>query len=103
MSMAIHNYMKDIMRKSNLYFLNRSFRQRPLSLGSYSLVTGSACLFYFECLYILLFFSVNKNEFANKQRCHLNADNLRWQPHCLPTLIISLKLLLMQQHLSFVL
>ena len=51
--------MKDIMRKSNLYFLKRSFRQRPLSLGSYSLVTGSACLFYFECFNILFFFSVS--------------------------------------------
>ena len=95
--------IKDIMRKSNLYFLKRSFRQRPLSLGSYSLVTGSACLFYFGCLYFLFFFSVNKNEFANKQRCHLNADNLRWQPLRLPALIVHLKLLLMQQHLSFVL
>ena len=46
--------MKDIMRKSNLYFLNRSFRQRPLSLGSYSLVTGSACLFF---LNVLIFYS----------------------------------------------
>ena len=50
--------MKDIMRKSNLYFLNRSFRQRPLSLGSYSLVTGSACFFILNVL-IFSSFSVS--------------------------------------------